>query len=162
MADLNKTVQRSKTEDSRRIETHVQESAEGAATNRVTTIKEEIVPMAVTKVVRETIVPVVTSRQVDSYQDGKVVSTAHEVVPDEALQLSEYEERITKKDITKAVEDALKRNKIYASASIIPDTPSQPTKPAMEINYELLLYVALAIEAAAIVYVTVLKGWLLN
>lgn len=190
MADIKKTVQKSKTDDARRVETHVEEAVNGAATERVTTVREEVVPMAVKKVVREKIVPVVASRVIESYDDqGNVVDTQHEVVDDEAMSLKGYE----RDAIVKAVEDAIKRSGLgdlnglprVEDLEDEPDTarkpktapksalklieernePAKSVKPAsggIEIDSSLLLYAVVAIEAALIVYMTVLKGWLLN
>jgi hypothetical protein len=186
MTDTKKTVQRSKTDDMRRVETHVEEAVQGAATERVTTVKEEVIPMAVKKVVRETIVPVVTSRKIESYEDGKVVRTEHEVVPDEALRLGEYEAKVTHEDIARIVDETFRRNISALKQAPVPApvasdeeevAPKSVPKKAREVIQErnetgkffgfefdptLLLYSALALEAAAIVYLTVLKGWLLN
>jgi len=187
MADIKKTVKKSKTDDFRRVEMHVEESVQGAATERVTTHKEEVIPMAVKKVVRETIVPVVTSRKVESYEDGKIIATEHEVVPDEALALSEYESKVTQQDIAKVVDEVMQRNLAALKQQVVvapspshgeeevDDTPvprtarqqivarnEQPKFVGFEIDMSMVLYAVVAIEAAAIVYLTILKGWLLN
>lgn len=188
MADIKKTVQKSNSEDNRRVETHVEEVVQGAATERVTTVKEEVVPMAVKKVVREKIVPVVASRVIESYDDkGNVVNTQHEVVNDEDMALKNYE----REAIVKAVEDAVRRGQAtqrlddeYPHVEEEPDEPvtlkparvagkksafkmmeerNEPKKGlTFEFDGNILLYMVIAIEAAAILYMTVLKGWLLN
>jgi len=179
MTDKKKTVQHSKTDDFRRVEMHVEESTQGPATERITVHKEEVVPMAVKKVVRETIVPVVTSRKVESYEDGKVVATEHDVVPDEALTLKQYEARVSQDDITRAVEAAMQRTFAAAMSQFVPVPAAPHIQPhpataveqknnsadspySFELDSSLILYAVVALEAAAIVYLTVLKGWLLN
>lgn len=168
MADTKITVVKSKTDDFRRVETHIEESVQGANTQRVTTVKEEVVPMAVQKVVRETVVPVVTSRQTDTYQDGKVIATEHEVVPDQALVLNGLEPAMNSQDIAKAIEDAIRRNLPLIQN---PPLPSPSPAPAGDGNVSvlgftfdssLIAYGFVGIMAAALVYLTVLKGWLLN
>jgi hypothetical protein len=186
MADIKKTVQKSNNDDFRRMETHVEEVVQGAATERVTTVKEEVIPMMVKKVVREKIVPVVASRIIESYDEsGKVVDTQHEVVHDEAMALKGYE----RDAIAKTVEDAIRRAQAqrlddeYPHVEEEPDEPVtlKPSRPAkksamkiieernepkkgieFEFDGSILLYSVIAIEAAVILYMTVLKGWLLN
>jgi hypothetical protein len=172
------------------METHVEEVVQGAATERVTTVKEEIVPMMVKKVVREKIVPVVTSRIIESYDDkGNVVNTQHEVVNDEASALKCYE----REAIVKAVEDAVRRGQAqqrlddeFPNVEEEPDEPeafvklskpapkkksafkmmSERNEPKKGLQFEfdgnIFLYSVIAIEVAVILYMTVLKGWLLN
>lgn len=166
MADIKKTVQKSNNNESRRMETHVEEISQGASTERVTTIKEEVVPMMVKKVVREKIVPVIASRIIESYDDnGKVVDTQHEVVQDEAIELKLYE----RDEIVKTIEDTINRiqsqrlDDEYPHVEEEPDEPVQDNKGVqIEINSNTLIYSIITIEAIAILYLTVLKGWLLN
>lgn len=166
MADIKKTVQKSNNNESRRMETHVEETSQGAATERVTTIKEEVVPMMVKKVVREKIVPVIASRIIESYDDnGKVVDTQHEVVQDEAIELKLYE----RDTIVKTIEETINRIQSQRLDDEYPHVEEEPDGTVednrelkIEIDNNILLYSIIAIEAAAILYLTVLKGWLLN
>jgi len=164
-------IQRNKTDDFRRVETHVAEVVNGTTTERVTTFKEEVVPMAVTKVVRETIVPVITNRQTDSYQDGKIVATDHEVVPGEALSLQQRQQQMTHDDVARIVNEVLTRrsNNTTEVSKSVQDLMNERNAGGFKLtsvvswfDNPLVLYVALAAEAAAIAYFAVLKGWLLN
>lgn len=186
MADIKKTVQKSSNDELRRMETHVEEVVQGATTERVTTIKEEVVPMMVKKVVREKIVPVVASRITESYDDkGNVVESQHEVVNDEAAALKGYE----RDAIAQSVEAAIRRAQYQRLDDEYPHVEEEPDEPvtlkpvkaarksslkvmeernepkkALEFEFDgsVLLYSVIAIEAAVILYMTVLKGWLLN
>lgn len=183
VADIKKTVQKSNNEEFRRMETHVEEISQGATTERVTTVKEEVVPMMVKKVVREKIVPVVASRIVESYDEsGKVVDTQHEVVHDEAMVLKNYE----RDALAKTVEDAIRKAQNQRLDDEYPHVEEEPDEPVtlkqskksyakiaeerngtkkglgIEFDSSILLYSLIAIEAAVILYMTVLKGWLLN
>lgn len=192
MGDIKKTVQKSNSDDSRRMETHVEEVVLGATTERVTTVKEEHVPMTVKRVVREKIVPVVASRIIESYDDnGNIVDTQHEVVADEAAALKLVERDVTAQAIAKAVEDAIRRSRVDNNIPHVEELPDEEeevvtmprpaakaapksafkmiqerNEPKKGIEFEFdgntLLYTVVAIEAALIVYLTVLKGWLLN
>ncbi len=171
MADIKKTVQKSNNDEFHRIETYVEEIVQDATTERVTTVKEEVVPMMVKKVVREKIVPVVASRIIESYDEsGNIVNTEHEVVQDEATVLKSYERDSIAKTVEDAIlraEDAIRRAKaqeldIKNKQSTVDDS----NKPKNEIQFEFdgntFLYLIIAIEAAVVLYMTVLKGWLLN
>lgn len=190
MGDIKKTVQKSNSDSDRRMETHVEEVVLGATTERVTTVKEEHVPMTVKRVVREKIVPVVASRIIESYDDnGNIVDTQHEVVADEAAALKLVERDVTAQTIAKAVEDAIRRSQNVQQMEELPEEEEEEevvtmrpaakaapksalkmiqerNEPKKGIEFEFdgntLLYTVVAIEAALIVYLTVLKGWLLN
>jgi hypothetical protein len=115
----NTRVERHRTEDQRRSELRVEEIAVGNSTERVTTHLEEKVPMEVRRVVRETIVPVVTARHIDEYEDGKLVNSETEVVPDHALNLAKPTPApITLEDIRKIVREA-----VGPGPESIPDEP---------------------------------------
>jgi hypothetical protein len=183
MAEIKTTVQKSSNDVLRRMETHVEELTQGAATERVTTVKEEVVPMTVKKVVREKIVPVVASRIIESYDDkGNVVDTQHEVVQDEAMVLKNYQ----CDELLKTIEDAVRRGQNQRLDDEYPHVEEEPDEPVtlkpapksslsiikernepkkglqIELDGNALLYTIVAVEAAVILYMTVLKGWLLN
>jgi hypothetical protein len=184
MVDTKKTVLRSKTDDFRRVETHVEETAQGASTERVTTVREEVVPMEVKKVIKETVVPVVTSRRVDSYENGDVVVTEHEVVPDESLRLGKIQHGpLTYEDISRAVQEAVRKQMMEVVApaakaapkpptkflvvrneAVEPDVPTPAPKPSFNLGFDpvYILYTVNALILAGIVYLSVLKGWVLN
>jgi cobalamin biosynthesis Mg chelatase CobN len=101
-------VERGKSDDNRRTETRIEEVTTGSTTERITTVMEETVPMEIKKVVRETIMPVVTTRKIDQFQEGKVVQSDVEIVPDQQMNLiKSSQDPITKNDIYQIVKSVL-------------------------------------------------------
>ena len=177
MAEFMKTVHTSQSPDGfRRLETHVEESVQGDAKQRITTYKEEVIPMEVKKVVRETVLPVVTSRKTESYDRGTLVDTQHEFVPEQAMQLVENNLVVTPDNLAAIVENAIQKtimNHTLQSLAAVEKIQPQPTptpapapQPAKFVGFEIsadqILYSVLALLAASILYITVLKGWILN
>lgn len=170
MAGSNR-VERGKTDDNRRVETYIHEVPIGNGTERVTTIHEEKVPMEVRRVVRETIVPVVTSRRVEEYKDGEVVATEMEVVPDHALNLAPPSQGLTAEDIRLAIRQAVAE---LTPAGPVPPAEPKAMAPAPRVMSarqmiedrleptagwaDYVLWVVLAVLAAGIVYLGFFRG----
>lgn len=137
----------------RRTETHVEEKTEGATTSRITTFLEEKVPMEVRKVIKETIVPVITNRRIEEYENGVMVNSETEIVPEKATSL--HQPVLSKEDIRQAVQEVLKGcNKKCSTRSLV----EERVNGGWHLNMAYVLYAVLALEAAAIVYFVLLKG----
>jgi hypothetical protein len=157
-------VERGTSDDHRRIETFIEEYQVGEATERVTTVREEVVPMEVRRKVRETIVPVVTARKVEEYRDGSLVSTELQEVPaqDTRLTAPAVAPKASVDDIRAAVREVLAEFQPAARSMVAPVSARQMlddrlAKPAASwLDYT--FYGVLAILMAAIVYF----GWLKN
>lgn len=184
MSDTNKKVEISKTDDARRVEKHVEEFVNGGTTERVTTILEEKVPMETKRTIKETIVPVVTTRKICEYQNGQLVNEAVEMVQDTTIKSVGGKATITRDDldslIQKAVANAMAKvapvqqapvSMVEEMPAIVPpaptrtartmlaekyqETPSAGTDSVNVFNY--FLYAALAALAAAVVYFAIIK-----
>lgn len=103
----NRKVEIGKTEDSRRTEKYVEEQVTGNTTERITTIMEEKVPMETKKVIKETIVPVMTTRKICEYQNGQVVNEVVEVVPDTTIKTVAGKPTINKEDLQAMIKEAV-------------------------------------------------------
>lgn len=171
MAETKKTVEISKTDDFRRVEVHTEEIVDGNVTQRIITTKNELIPMVVTKVQKETIMPVVTNRVVENYEEGKLVSTEEEVLAEDHASEEEIEKRI-QAEVAKRLADINQPIVAKLGESVC---CSQPTTPARELiekrngyslslsfDWTYILYTLMACETAYLIYKTVLKGWLLN
>lgn len=157
-------VERGTSDDHRRIETFIEEYQVGEATERVTTVREEVVPMEVRRKVRETIVPVVTARKVEEYRDGSLVSTELQEVPTQDTRLTApATAKVNVDDIRAAVREAMAefqlapRGMATAPATarqMLDDRLARPAASWLDYTF----YGVLAVLMAAIVYF----GWLKN
>lgn len=172
-----KKVERTRTDDFRRVETHTQEENKGNGTERVITVLEEKVPMEIRRVVRETVIPVVTSRRIEEYKDGAIINTEVEVVPDHALNLAPPKTSFSKEDLRQIVQEALRERDKQEERERKPEPrPEKEKKPRREPNesakelitqhmeeqknpwIDYVLYAIVAFLGAAILYFTVIRN----
>lgn len=176
-----KKIERSRTDDFRRVETHIEEESKGTGTERIITVLEEKVPMEIRKVVRETVIPVVTSRRIEEYKDGAIINTEVEVVPDHALNLAPPKSSFSKDDLKLIVQEALRerdkqeRKEKEKSPERIPERkPEKEKRPKKETEspkeiiaqhmeeknpwVDYILYAIVAFLGAAILYFTVIRN----
>ncbi len=181
MSTKNFRIERTRDNDYRRVETHVEEIVNGTTTERVITVMEEKVPMEVRRVVKETVVPVVTSRRIEEYKDGKVVNSAIEVVPEHALNLAppkpvaltKEELRLALKEVVTEMGVAPKEVPTPAPKEEVPLKVTQPEEKKLSAKkilkerveseketgiLDYVLWTILAALAAGVVYFSVIKG----
>lgn len=173
----NRKVEIGKTEDARRTETYVEELVNGTTTERITTILEEKVPMEVKQVIKETIVPVRTTRKVCEYKDGQMVNEIVEVVPDTTIKPVAGKPTINKEDLQAMIREAVQSAvgglqpqpvHMHSPVAAVPEAPVRPvttTRTMLAEKYEeptgvvkstnvvdYILYTVVAVISAALIY----------
>lgn len=175
----NKKVEIGKTEDARRTEKYVEENVNGTTTERITTIMEEKVPMETKKVIKETIVPVMTQRKICEYKDGQMVNEVVEVVPDTTIKTVAGKPTINKDDLQAMIKDAvmaavaqiqpqpvhhmqppvLETPKVTTTRTMLAEKYEEPATGVVKSTnlFDYVLYAVVAVLGALIVYSVVVK-----